>query len=133
MANFEWTRAVEIGHAEIDEQHKLLFRLAQAVADTLDSAEDHKPDSAKLQVLIEFAQEHFAFEEGLMRSFGYAEAERHAKYHVALLAELQTHCARVGRGANADRASLVEFLWNWLLLHIDTADRELADWLETRQ
>ena len=133
MANFEWTSGIEIGYPEIDEQHKLLFVLAQAVADPLVSAADHKPDMEKLQVLIDFSQEHFAFEENLMRSSGYPETERHAKYHVALLTELQTYCARLGRGVNTDRASLVDFLRNWLLLHIDTADRELAVWLKKRE
>ena len=133
MADFKWTRSNEIGHPGIDEQHRRLFLLAEAVAVPLVNAADFKPDPAKLKALIDFVVEHFAFEEGLMRSAGFPEAERHAKYHVALLLELKTYCARVDRGMKTDADSLIEFLWNWLLLHIDTADRELAVWLRARE
>ena len=133
MADFKWTSANEIGHPGIDEQHKRLFLLADAVAAPLADAADARPDPAKLKALIDFAVEHFAFEEGLMRSAGFPEAERHAKYHVALLMELKTYCARLDRGMNGNADSLIEFLWNWLLLHIDTADRELAVWLKARE
>jgi hemerythrin len=130
VTDFKWTSAVEIGHPGIDAQHKRLFQLAEAVAESLVKSADHKPDPARLQALIEFAKEHFAFEEGLMRSAGYPEVERHAKYHVSLLSELKTYCARTDRGMNTNPVSLIDFLWNWLLLHIDTADRDLAVWLK---
>jgi hemerythrin len=133
VADFKWTSANEIGHAGIDGQHKRLFHLAGAVAESLLKSSDHKPDAAQLQALMDFAREHFAFEEGLMRSAGYPEAERHAKYHVSLLTELKTYCARVERGMHTNPDSLIEYLWNWLLVHIDTADRDLAVWLKSRE
>ena len=130
MTDFKWTSAIEIGHAEIDAQHKLLFLLGEAVAESLVNSADQKPDTARLQALVEFSREHFAYEEGLMRSADFPEVERHAKYHVSLLSELTTFCARMDRGRKTNAASLVDFLWNWLLLHIDTADRDLARWLK---
>jgi hemerythrin len=133
VTDFKWTSAVEIGHPEIDGQHKRLFMLAEAVAESVVKSADHLPDSARLQALVDFSREHFAFEEGLMRSAGYPEAERHAKYHVALLSELKTFCARTDRGMDTNPAGLIDFLWAWLLLHIDTSDREMAAWLKSRE
>jgi hemerythrin len=133
VADFKWTSTNEIGHAGIDGQHKRLFLLAGAVAESLLKSSDHKPDPAQLQALMDFSREHFAFEEGLMRSAGYPEAERHAKYHVSLLSELKTYSARAGQGMHTNPDSLIEYLWNWLLVHIDTADRDLAVWLKSRK
>ena len=132
MTDFTWTSANEIGHPGIDGQHQRLFQLAKDVAESLVNAADHKPDMARMQALIDYAREHFAFEENLMHSAGYPEADRHAKYHVSLLDELTTHCARVNRGMDANPVSLIDFLWDWLLLHINTADRDLAVWLKSR-
>lgn len=67
MAYFEWTVAIELGHPQIDDQHRQLLLLGEAVVDPLLSAAEHRPGAAQLQALIDFAEEHFAFEEALMR------------------------------------------------------------------
>ena len=132
MAYFEWTSAMEIGHAEIDAQHRQLVLLGEAVVEPLLESAGHKSGLAQLQALIDFTQGHFAFEEGLMRCAGYPDAERHAKYHASLLTELRTYCAKTLWGESTYPGGLISFLWNWLVLHIDSADRELAVWLRSR-
>jgi hemerythrin-like metal-binding protein len=128
---FEWSSAIEIGHTEIDAQHKRLLLLGEAVVEPLMNSTEHKPAAAQLQALIDFAQEHFAFEEGLMRSAGYPEAERHAEYHASLLEEFRTYRDKVQRGQKTNPVGLMSFLWSWLNLHIDSADRELVLWLKS--
>ena len=83
--------------------------------------------------LIAFAREHFAAEEGLMRASHYAPAETHAHYHALLLGELEEYFRKVQQDGNARLTvtGLVAFLWRWLILHIDSADRELVRWLES--
>ncbi len=132
MAYFEWTSDIETGHLEIDEQHKRLLLLAEAVVEPLINSAEHRPGAARLQALIDFTQEHFAFEEALMRSAGYPAVEQHAKYHASLLKELSTYCFKVQRGENTNPVGLIAFLWNWLTLHINSADRELVAWLKSR-
>ena len=140
MIYFAWTSDIEIGHPEIDEQHKQLFLLGEAVVESLNSSGEQKPTEAQLQVFatqlkgfIAYAQEHFKYEEGLMRSVGYPEAERHAKYHASLLTELIMHCNKVNWGENTNPVDLTSFLWNWLILHIDLADREVVVWLKSQE
>lgn len=130
MTYFEWTSAFEIGHAEIDEQHKRLLLLGQAAVELLSA--EHKPDTTQLQALIDFAQEHFAFEEGLMRSAGYPGADQHAKYHSSLLTELRTYCFKAQRGLHTNPVGRF-FLWNWIVPHIDSADRDLVVWLNSHE
>ena len=133
MAYFEWTVAIELGHPQIDDQHRQMLLLGEAVVDPLLSSAEHQPGAAQLQALIDFAKEHFAFEEGLMRSAAYPGADVHAKYHASLLTELTTYCKKVQRGQHTNPVGLISFLWNWLVLHIDSADRELVLWLRARE
>lgn len=132
MAYFEWSSAIEVGHSLIDEQHRQMLLLGEAVVEPLLDSSQHRPGAVQLQALIDFAREHFAFEEGLMRSAGYPETDVHAKYHASLLTELETYCVRVHGGQNTNPAGLIGFLWNWLVLHIDSADRQLVVWLKSR-
>ena len=133
MTYFQWTSAIEIGHAQIDEQHKRLFLLGEAVVLPLINSAERKPAAVQLQALIDFTQEHFAFEEGLMRSAGFPEADRHAKFHASLLTELRTYCLKVRQSKNTNPVAMISFLWNWLILHINSADRELVVWLNSHE
>jgi hemerythrin len=129
VAYFEWTSAIELGHPQIDEQHKRLLLLCAAVIGPLINSGEPDPGTAQLQALIDFTQEHFAFEEGLMLSAGYPEAEQHAVYHASLLEEFRTYCYNVQLGQNTNPVEMNSFFWDWLVLHIDSADRELVAWL----
>ena len=132
MTYFEWTSDIETGHTEIDEQHKRLLLLGEAVAETLMDSPNHNPAAEQLQALIDFAQEHFAFEEGLMRSAGYPGADQHAKYHSSLLTELRTYCFKAQRCLHTNPVGRF-FLWNWIVPHIDSADRDLVVWLKSHE
>ncbi|OFZ98784.1 MAG: hypothetical protein A3H35_05545 [Betaproteobacteria bacterium RIFCSPLOWO2_02_FULL_62_17] len=109
-----------------NEQHKQLFLLGEVVVKSLINSGDQKLAAAQLQAFIVLAQGNFKYQEVLMRSAGYPDSERHAKYHASLLTELIGHCDRMHWGRNGDRVGLSNFLWNWLILHIDLADREVV-------
>jgi hemerythrin len=126
---FEWSPDVAVGHEQIDEQHRQLFALAETAVASLFPAAKQRPTDASMQALIDFARTHFAYEEELMNASAYPEAESHAKFHTSLLRELETYCARVQMGSHTNPAGLTAYLWNWLVVHIHSADRQLGDWL----
>ena len=131
MAYFDWNSQVELGYPLLDEQHKRLFSLSEAVAQTLADSAEQRSAAAALLVLIDFAREHFATEEGLMLASSYPDADAHAGAHRSLLAELDDYYSKVQRDrhANLTVTGLVAFLWHWLIVHINSADRELVVWL----
>ncbi|MBI4291217.1 MAG: hemerythrin family protein [Betaproteobacteria bacterium] len=131
MTDLDWSSAIEIGHAEIDAQHRRLLLLCEAVVESLIKSAKREPHSAQLQSLIDFTQEHFAFEEGLMRSAGYPRLDQHAKNHASLLRELRTYCYKVQQGQDINPVGLISFVW--FTLHIESADRELVVWLRSQQ
>lgn len=135
MTYFEWTSAIELGHTQIDEQHKHLLLLGKDVVvnAVMNFAEHKPPDLAQLQALTDYTQEHFLFEEGLMRSAGYPRADEHAESHASLLVELRAFCFRVQRELYTDPVGLVSPLWKWFALHIDAEDRDLVIWLKAHE
>jgi hemerythrin len=132
---FEWNSQIELGHPLLDEQHKRLFSLSEAVAETLAGAPDRRPVEVALRALIDFVRVHFATEDGLMRAADFPDADEHASSHALLLAELDEYCRKVQREENTGVTvtGLVAFLWNWLITHINAADRELVIWLRSRE
>jgi hemerythrin-like metal-binding protein len=133
VAYFEWTSGIELGHTEIDEQHKRLLLLGEDLVEPLTNSAARKPSATRLQALIDFAQEHFAFEEGLMRSTGYPGAGEHAGCHTMLLVDLRNYCFRVERGLHTDPFGVISFLWHWIVLHIGSEDRDLVIWLKSHE
>ena len=132
MAYFNWTRDLMVGHPEIDDHHKRMVLLAEAVVESLINSDEDQPGAAQVQALIDFAQEHFGFEERLMRMTNCPDAEEHAKYHASLLTELRTYFEKVLLRENTKPVGLISFLWDWLVQHIRSADRGLGVWLGSR-
>ena len=129
MGYFEWKPEIVLGHAQIDQEHKQMLLLAEAIVEPLLDSASHQPNVEPMQALIAFSRKHFAHEEELMRAAAYPGTEEHAKYHASLLTELESYCAKVASGANTNAVGLIAFLWNWLALHIQNADRKLVEWL----
>lgn len=139
MAYFEWNSQVELDHPLINAHHKRLFELSEAVARSVADSSDQRPAEPALRDLIAFAREHFAAEEALMRASKYAPADTHAHYHALLLGELEEYFRKVQKDGDREGnarltvTGLVAFLWRWLILHIDSADRELVRWLAAHE
>jgi hemerythrin len=135
MTYFEWNTQVELEHPLLNEQHKHLFALSEALVHSMADAPDHRPAEAALRALIDYAREHFAMEEGLMLASGYTGADTHSGYHAKLLADLEDYCSKIRRDESARLTvtGLVAYLWRWLVLHIDSSDRELVHWLKSQE
>ena len=132
VTHIEWSSDIELGHTEIDEQHKRLLMLGEDLAETPINPATNKPSDEQLQALIEFAQKHFTFEESLMRSTGYPGVAEHANFHNTLLAQLRTYCFRTQRGMHTDPVALNSFFGHWIVPHIGSEDRDLVTWIKSR-
>ncbi len=117
---------------EIDAQHARLSSLVEELGDSAIKSGNGRPDLAKLREVIDCTKEHFRFEEAVMASVGYRERDRHADAHAQLLADLDRWRAPREPADAPDLFRLVEWLWRWLLEHIDTEDSQLRDWLQYR-
>jgi diguanylate cyclase (GGDEF)-like protein/hemerythrin-like metal-binding protein/PAS domain S-box-containing protein len=115
-----WNAAHEIGIHEIDEQHAELASLLNDLADVLRNGEDH---NAIFHRIVRYAEFHFAAEERLMAANDYAGSAQHRDAHRRLLDDIRN----LGLERNEVSVSLIlRYLQEWLLRHVDGADRDLA-------
>ena len=121
-----WSAAHELGVREIDEQHVGLAAALNELAVALRAGEDH---AAALRELVRCTGFHFAAEERLMALHRYDGAAAHLQAHRQLLREIREF------RPDADGASLgvaLRYLQEWLLHHVDSLDRDLAEALRAR-
>lgn len=129
MAPFDWHPSLAVGYRPIDEQHRHLFGLAESVLRPPKSISPVEAGARSLAAIVDFTRQHFAFEEALMRESGYAEGRGHAILHASLLADLDAHCSIACDGQPANWVASVQFLYQWLYMHIRSADRQLVGWI----
>jgi hemerythrin len=133
MAHFEWIPALETGNQMIDEQHRSLFALANALQDAIESqTADEETVADCVWRLADYVLQHFADEEDMMVEAGYAGAAVHRSLHQHLTAETMRIVARYMNGEDVAPATLAPFIARWLTDHIESADARFVEYLNTR-
>lgn len=123
MTFMPWASTLELGIAEIDDQHKELVRLTNALHDELASASPRRPEiGAVLEGLVDYTHNHFIVEEVLFAQHGYPETPAHQAQHNRFTAKAMDLLLRFEDGAEVSIEAL-EFLKVWLIEHICKVDR----------
>ncbi len=117
----EWRDEYSVGIPEIDAQHKHLFSLAAAVADSVRSKSGQTDLKAVVDELVCYANEHFAFEEIILEKIGYADLMYHQKMHEFMRTRIGLLTAQLNEGLLTED-ELVEFMETWLTEHIIMED-----------
>jgi diguanylate cyclase (GGDEF)-like protein/hemerythrin-like metal-binding protein len=121
-----WGAAHAIGIQDIDDQHRHLVehidRLSAALVDALDS----DAILARLNDLVRYAEFHFAAEELMMEQHQVPDLARHREEHRRLLYDIRNlHVV----GDIGSISLILRYLQEWLLHHVDGADRQLGQML----
>lgn len=128
MARLEWNAKLATHHSTIDEQHKGLLDAYNSVHEALQGS-DAADIGAKLDHLRDFTIHHFRMEQGLMERAGYPRYAAHLALHEELVAQVEDVCAAFQDGKVAISPTMMGFLEEWLIEHIQDEDVKLADWL----
>lgn len=123
--HFEWDTSYELGHAEVDRQHRNIVALANAISEM----DDTEVVQLAVMELFRHTREHFRDEEELMKSIDYPALEEHRKLHEELIESLNRTTARPIEGAEAIRSFRL-FVYRWILEHLMEHDRQLIDYVQ---
>ena len=85
-----------------------------------------------LDELVDHTNLHFLSEQLAMKLHAYEASESHFLEHQRLVLEVQNLKSGLAAGTATDKQSLIEALHGWLVVHIQTADKTLAEYLSTR-
>lgn len=120
---FPWTPDLAVGVPTMDDQHKVLLRLINRLADLTESGGGGASIRIVLGQLVDYTRFHFKDEEALMQRHGFPGIEAHRKIHAGFVAEVERLASTVGGGSQVDAASLLPVLKEWLVEHIQGTDK----------
>lgn len=126
MAYFEWNANLETGIEQVDEQHRSLFALANALHEAVEADDDPELVENAVYALSEYVTQHFADEEALMAETGFARINWHKTLHRDLTGETMRIAARYFNGDDLLPTELAPLLTSWLTEHIREADMLVA-------
>ena len=127
-----WLEAYECGEPSIDREHRELFDLANALIQAATDCSGPDRIGPAFDRLLDHVARHFASEEALLESHGYARLDTHRRAHAGLLGRAHDLKAAVEAG-QAKLGSVVEFLANDVVArHLFGADRDFFPLFKAR-
>jgi hemerythrin-like metal-binding protein len=130
MPLIEWTAELSVGIDSIDEQHKKLINMINALNDAMLTSGSNELLGKIFTGLAAYTQKHFAYEENMFAEYGYSGSEEHKRQHSELIAqvvELKEKFIENPQGTIS--ADLMLFLKRWLTNHIMRTDKEYTEFL----
>jgi len=121
----QWKDAYRVGDADIDEQHQELFNRAHNILRAVTNAEQ----AHAAMRLFEYTRTHFSFEEECMRRMRYPDIDWHRTLHEELSKRLSAISSSIAKNELVTE-ELEDFVSHWLLIHIATEDKKLADYCQ---
>ena len=124
----KWDSNYELGHKKIDDQHRIFFGLIAEFQEAIFNGAANDNLLRMLNIIIKYAEFHFASEEEIMTEHQYPAQPQHANLHKILLDEIKDISAQFKQDKLGTRA-VSDFLLNWFLLHISRQDKKLVGFI----
>ena len=129
---FQWKQEYSVGYAQIDEQHKRLFELADQLHQAMTAGKGKEVLGKTLSNLIAYTKGHFATEERLMQKHKYSDYAAHKAAHDGLTARVVQFEKEFAAGRSAMTVDVLQFLRDWLTHHIGETDQKIAAYLKSQ-
>lgn len=130
----EWTPDLGTEVAEIDDQHKELFKRIDSLLEAWKQGKAHGEVDRVINFLTEYVVFHFGNEEKYMNKYGYTNKVQHLAQHdlfVKTFGRLKEKF--MARGANAELIEEAnQLLVDWLKNHIRYSDKALGLFLKRK-
>lgn len=130
MPLIEWSNELSVGIESIDEQHKKLVNMINALNDAMLTGSSNELLGKIFTGLATYTQKHFSYEENMFAEYGYSDSQEHKRQHDELIAqvvELKEKFMVNPQGTIS--ADLMQFLKRWLTNHIMRTDKEYTEFL----
>ena len=129
MSLVTWNASYSVNVKQFDDQHMKLVDLVNKLHDAMKVGKGSEVVGDVLKSLIAYTQTHFADEERLMKQHGYPDYENHKKEHNQLVMQVQDVNKQVQQGLPVLTNTVMLFLRDWLLKHIQGDDRKYGPFL----
>ena len=132
MTFIPWTAALKLGVPIIDEQHRVLVDLINALHAAISDAAGARDAIADiLEGLLDYTHNHFIVEEVLFQKHGYPDADKHLSEHSGFTGKMMNWLTRFEDGEDVN-LEVLDFLKDWLVHHICEEDRAYLPFLRAQ-
>ena len=126
MRHFRWAKENEVFLAQIDAEHRDLFRLADELQHAIHEGAPAAQVQTQFAGVVDHMQDHFSHEEWLMQSTAYPSYGWHKQQHETARRRLKLFRPMI-EGGDAEATELFfEFLAGWLEDHTSVTDRMMG-------
>jgi hemerythrin-like metal-binding protein len=122
-----------VHHVEMDRQHQILFDLDNRLQEAMLLGKGKEIVGVILARISSLGPEHNAYEERIMKDAHYPESREHIRQHEELAHTGRSLLERFESGETAMTIELAVFISSAIKRHIMTADRRLAEYLNSRR
>ena len=122
---FEWSKAIETGHPEIDEQHQKLFEFLRNIKNATGKTDGGVTTRRIIDGLKAYVLMHFQHEEKIMDSFNYDQKDVHKKAHRNFIRKVDEFDKSKSTDAEISN-KIAEFIYEWLISHIAKIDQVMV-------
>ena len=129
MAFIDWTKKNEVGVKEVDDQHKKLFDMLNALHQATANGDEQSVLMGILDELIEYTVYHFQTEEDLFEEFDYPDYLEHKTVHDDLTRQAVELQQKFREGSATISFEVLDFLNSWLVDHTIGMDKEMGPFL----
>ncbi len=130
----EWKEDLAIGVAQVDDQHKELFKRVSDLFDACTAGKGKEEIVKVVKYLEDYVVVHFSEEEELQRQYSYPEYNNHKQQHDKFVSDFFALKAKLQyEGPTATIIiQLNHTLVNWLINHIRKSDKALGIYLKQK-
>lgn len=130
----KWSEDLSTGVAEIDDQHKELFKKINDLFEAYDQGKGKSEVAKVIEFLEGYVIEHFSMEEKHMREYSYAGYSSHLANHKEFIGNfLDLKKEFEAEGPKVDIViRMNHLLVEWLINHVRRVDRAMGVFLKTK-
>ncbi|NWJ41997.1 MAG: hemerythrin family protein [Geothrix sp.] len=132
MARMEWRPTLEVGHGQIDAEHRTLVDALNRLHDAVEEGRGQEEVLRVLSFLRDYTVTHFQSEESLMIAHRYPGLAAHVAAHARLVTRVSDLLAALRSGRTEVVEAVQAFLGAWLVEHIQVMDKEFGWYLRGR-
>lgn len=129
---WQYSSAIELGLKNIDEQHRELMEKANQLNSQVDSGALSEVTADTARFLAQYVLDHFQEEESFLCEVNYPYFNEHKKLHNEYRALIQERLGKINQKtiSFSDYYELSRMMNDWIMDHINRADRAVARYLK---
>ena len=132
--SYAWTPDLATGNANIDDQHKQLFFMVNAIFDAYQRGKERQEVKKTMVFLVKYTIKHFADEEELQKKYDYPNYSAHKHLHAEfkkLVEKLTTKMFQDGLTDNFV-VEVCTTVGEWLFTHVKDEDSKMAAYIQSK-